>query len=188
MVVKMTKRALIITHENFTDCEVIYPFYRLKEAGFDVEIMSNIVGKCKGIDGVKVDSVLSLSVLKYENTFNNFMNFYDLLIIPGGVKAIEKLRLEKQIISFIKEWNTKGKVIASICHGAQLLISAKVVQQRAISGYYSIEDDIINAGGIFMNVAAAVDNNIVSSPHYKYMAEWMQKVLQVFNEKNGIEL
>ena len=105
-----------------------------------------------------------------------------MLVIPGGVKALEKLRQESKVLELIYKWNERGKVIASTCHGAQLLISSQVVEGRNISGYYSIKDDIRNAGATYVDAPAVTDENIVSSPHYKWMGEWMKESIRVFNE------
>ena len=76
--------------------------------------------------------------------------------------------------------NDNNITIGSICHGAQLLISAKVVSGKKISGYYSIEDDINNAGATYSSEPAVQDKNIISSPHYKYLGDWMSLILQNF--------
>ena len=75
--------------------------------------------------------------------------------------------------------SNKGKVIASTCHGAQLLISAKIVKNRKLSGYYSIKDDINNSGAIYSDEAFVIDKNIVSSPHYNFMGEWMNAAINL---------
>ena len=74
----------------------------------------------------------------------------------------------------------KKKIIGSICHGAQLLISANVIKGKKISGYYSIKDDIINAGAIYVDAPAVEDNNIISSPHYKFLGDWMKTIISKF--------
>ena len=101
----------------------------------------------------------------------------DLLILPGGAKAMEYLRQEKIILDYIFKFNENNKLIGCICHGAQLLISAKILKNRKITGYYSIKDDIINAGAEYINDEVVIDNNIVTSPHYKFMGQWMREVL-----------
>ena len=108
---------------------------------------------------------------------------YDLLLLPGGVKALEKLRQEKNVIRFISEWNKKNKIIASTCHGAQLLISAKATYGKKISGYYSIKDDIINSGAEYVNSPVVISQNIVSSPHYDFMGLWMKKAIELVNNQ-----
>ena len=104
---------------------------------------------------------------------------YDLLILPGGVKALEKLRQEKHAVSFVKSWGESGKIIASTCHGAQLLISAGLTKGKNISGYYSRKDDINNSGARSIDEPLVIDGNIVSSPHYDWMGEWMSAAINL---------
>jgi len=175
-------RALIITWENFQDQELIYPFYRLKEETDKVVVMSNVIGKFFGIMGSNMTSHALVNELNHKDVVDNCLEEFDILILPGGVKALEKLRQEKQVISFISEWNKRGKVIASTCHGAQLMISAKIVEGREISGYYSLEDDINNAGAKYVNAPVVVDGNIVSSPHYDHMGIWMKTAIDMVKQ------
>ena len=70
------------------------------------------------------------------------------------------------------------KIIACICSAAQLLISAKVVKDRKIAGYYSMKDDIINSGAIYTDEPAVIDDNIITTAHYKDMGPWMREVIK----------
>jgi protease I len=177
------KKALIITWESFQDHELVYPYYRLLEDEFTVDIMSNKIGRIYGILGTNMPSTKLVSDLQDEQKFQEYLNQYDILVLPGGVKSLEKLRQEKTVLKFINDWNASGKVISSTCHGAQLLISAKVVKGRKISGYYSLEDDINNSGAIYVNEPYVIDSNIISSPHYDHMGIWMKKTLDCYYEK-----
>ena len=114
--------------------------------------------------------------------FSKYQSEYDLLVLPGGVKSLEKLRQEQDILNFIHSWDKDGKIISSTCHGAQLLISAKVVKGRNISGYYSLKDDIENAGANYSKEPVVVDKNIISSPHYDFMGAWMETTISEFNK------
>lgn len=181
-------KSLIITWENFQDQELVYPYYRLREEAKmadDVIVMSNVMGKFFGIMGTNMDSHALVSELNNEELFLRYLNGYDLLVLPGGVKALEKLRQEKQVMAFISRWNELNKPIASTCHGAQLLISAKVVSGKKISGYYSLEDDINNAGAQYVNEPVVVDGNIISSPHYNWMGEWMHSAIGMVKNVNN---
>ena len=172
----MKKKAVIMTWTGFQDQEVIYPYYRLQEDGFNVSIASETVGDIFGIFGIKFQS---------NRTINDIQTYeYDFLVLPGGVKALEKLRQEQNALNFIEKWNSENKIIASTCHGAQLLISAKVVKNRVISGYYSIKDDIINAGATYSSDGCVIDGNIISSPHYKHMGEWMHGAINEYYKRN----
>lgn len=86
----------------------------------------------------------------------------------------------EKIIQFISEFHSKNKVIGCICSGAQLLISAKIVKDKKIAGYYSMKDDITNAGAIYTDLPAVEDSKIVTTAHYKDMGPWMKKVLSFF--------
>ena len=157
-------RALIITGKYAQDIEVFYPKYRLDEEGWVVDTAMQKYEEV-GVYGMKINA----------NTLTEDMpSDYDCLILPGGARALEYLRPDKNIITYIRSF--KG-VIGSICHGTQLLISAGLVNGRKVSGYYSIKDDIVNAGGEFVDAPFVTDGKIVCSPHYKYLGPWMREVI-----------
>lgn len=172
----MSNKALIITWDGFQDQEVIYPYYRLQEEGLEVDIYgTNNSSVSVGLFGTKFNSKPVNSV-----RHQSIHDIYSLLVLPGGVKALEKVRQENDVIEYIKQW-PDTKPIASICHGTQLLISAGKVKGKKVSGYYSIKDDVINAGGIYTaNVCS--DGNIISGAHYKDMPQWMKLTLQLYKE------
>jgi protease I len=165
------KHALILTGNLVQDHEYIYPYYRVQEDGYNVDVAVRGKKQVNGIIGSKIIPTKDIPELKIED--------YDLLILPGGAKSMEYMRQDKEILQFISDFNDSGKVIASICHAAQLLISAKVVDGRKISGYYSIKDDINNAGAIYTDEPAVVDRNIVSTAHYKDLGPWMKAALNL---------
>lgn len=181
----MSKKALILTWERYQDHEVIYPYYRVQEDGFEVDIMTNVIGRVHGYLGTYNESTQSVFDLDDNTKYDQHMKNYDFLIIPGGVKALEYLRQQKNALRFIKEWNDKGKIIACICHGAQLLISAQITSGRDVSGYYSIKDDIVNSGANYVDGPAVVSENLITCPHYKWMGEWMNKALEIYYGKNS---
>jgi protease I len=178
------KNALIITWEKFQDHELIFPYYSLKESNYNVKLVANKKGKIFGSLGSHMMCDIETNVFEDPNMRNEYLSGYDVLVIPGGVKALEKLRQEKGILKFIQEWDEMGKTIFSICNGAQLLISAKILKGRTISGYYSIDVDIENAGAIYSRENVVVDENIISCPHYDYMGEWM-KIGKEVHEKRS---
>ena len=66
-----------------------------------------------------------------------------------------------------------------ICSGIFLMISAKIIKNKKVSGYYAWQDDIENAGGLFVDSEVVIDGNLVTSPHYKFVGEWMGKVISL---------
>ena len=167
------KRALIITGKFVQDPEFIYPFYRLQEAGFEVQVAIRNNETVYGVAGVKVVPTRDIAGIQVQD--------YDLLILPGGARAIEYIRQDQEVIDFVSAFYGAGKIISAICHGSQLLISAGIIKGKKISGYYSIKDDIINAGAEFVDAPAVVDGTIVTCPHYKHMGDWMKATLNFFN-------
>ena len=168
------RKGLIISGNLAQDHEFIYPYYRLLEEGYEVDVCLLEGVPVKGILGTTLPPNKQQKVKKIEDTR---IEDYKVLVLPGGVKAMEKVRQEKKIINFISDFNKVKKVIACICSGAQLLISAKVVKGRKIAGYYSMKDDLINAGAIYTDLPAVVDDNIITTAHYKDMGPWMKAVI-----------
>ncbi len=174
----MSKKALIITSKLVQDHEFIYPFYRLKEAGFEVVTYNGDTKQVLGYFGTKIppkeeDKLISLDKIVVDE--------FETIILPGGIKSMEILRLKKDVIKIINEFNKKKKYIAATCSAAMLLISAKIVKNKKISGYYAWKDDIENAGGIFVDQPCVIDENIITSPHYKYVGNWMKGLLEKIN-------
>ena len=172
------KKALIITSKLVQDHEFIYPFYRLKEEGLNVETCNLSDAIVEGFFGTKIppqatDTIVNIKSIHVDN--------YDILVLPGGVKSMEILRLNKDAINVIKEFNKSNKIIAAICSGTMMLISAKILKGKKVSGYYAWKDDIENAGGIFVDSPSVTDGNIITSPHYKFNGEWMRSVIAKLN-------
>ena len=165
--------ALIITGDKVQDHEFIYPYYRLQEENYRVDVATKNAEIVYGYYGTRIEATCDIALV---TTLD--IHFYDLLVLPGGAKAIEYIRQDSEVISYIEKFHNEGGVIASICHGAQLLISAGLVNSKVISGYYSIKDDILNAGGIWSDGPVEVDQRIITSPHYKHLGSWMKKVLR----------
>ena len=170
------KSALILSGNLVQDHEFIYPYYRLLGAGYKIDVCILEGTPVKGFLGTtlppnKDQKIIDIKKANVED--------YEMLVLPGGVKAMEKVRQNKDIINFISIFDSKEKVIACICSGAQLLISAKVVKGRNISGYYSMKDDLINAGANYKDEPAVIDKNIVTTAHYKDMGPWMEAALKL---------
>ena len=172
-------KSIIISGALAQDHEFIYPYYRLLEENAEIDVCL--------IGGEAVEGILGTRLPPNKDQIVKDINDvkvkdYNLLVLPGGVKAMEKIRLNKKLISFIKEFYETKNTIACICSGVQLLISAKIVKNKKIAGYYSLEDDIVNAGAVYTDLPAVVDENIITTAHYKDMGPWMKEVLKNFYE------
>ena len=169
-------KSIILTHSMYQDQEVIYPYHRLSEEGV-VTIVAEAVGKIRGILGTEIEATRRLTDLQIG--FPAFIT-YDLLVLPGGVKAMEKLRQDKSALFFVEQWANLHKPIASLCSGAQMLISARVnLKGYLLAAYPAMEVDVENAGATFLNAPVVISRNIVSSPHYNYMAHWLPEAIHL---------
>ena len=169
------KKGIIISGNLAQDHEFIYPYYRLLEENVKLDVCLLEGRPVVGILGTALPPNKEQVIKKIEDI--NVAD-YDVLVLPGGVKAMEKVRQNKDIIKFISDFDKEKKIIACICSGAQLLISAKVVKGRKIAGYYSMKDDLINAGANYTDLPAVIDDNIITTAHYKDMGPWMKEVIQ----------
>ena len=120
-------KALIITSQLVQDHEFIYPFYRLKEEGVEVDVYNQTNQIVKGFFGTKIppqkdDKIVSLDSIDIDK--------YNLLVLPGGVKSMELLRLDQKAVDVVKSFNEKNKLIAAICSGTMMLISADVIKNK----------------------------------------------------------
>ena len=176
----MSKCAVILAGKFIQDHEYIYPYYRLQEDGYEVDVAVRGKEMTQGQIGVKIVPTKDIPELRVED--------YDVLVLPGGAKAMEYMRQDQELLKFIGDFHASGRVILAICHGSQLLISARLVKGRRISGYYSIKDDITNAGGTYVDAPFVVDERIVTCPHYKYLGAWMKAGLAEVERQQHAEV
>ena len=177
----MKFRSLIVSGSLVQDHEFIYPFYRLLEERSDLDVC--LIGG-KPVQGILGTSIPPNKDHQIFDIHQVMPDKYDLLVIPGGVKAMEKIRQNEKLIKFIKDFYyfDNKKIIACICSGTQLLISAKIVKGKKISGYYSMKDDIINAGASYVDEEVVFDERIFTTAHYKDMGPWMRAAIEKVKE------
>ena len=164
------KKAVIITAQNFQDEELTYPYYRLLEEGMTVDIATPDKAVVFGKYGVPARANKDTKDLAAAD--------YDLVVIPGGFEAPDRLRIRKDVLAFVKDMFDSGKIVAAICHGPWVCISAGIVKGRQVTGYIAISDDLKNAGGVYLEEDVVVDRNLITSPHYKNNGDFMKAVIK----------
>ncbi len=164
-------RALLITAPNYDDSEVLYPYYRLIESGFEVDVASFEIGEISGKKYFKINADLTVD--------NINPAVYDCLMLPGGT-APEKLRQNDNVKNIAKYFFEKNLPVASICHGQQILISAGVLKGRKATCYPGIKDDLINAGAYYENKEVVVDGNLVTSRRPEDLPYFMREFIDLF--------
>lgn len=167
----MSKVAFLLA-SGFEDSEMKVPYDEVIKAGHQAEIIGlkkseTLLGK-KGNISYAADK--AISEVKAGD--------YDAIVIPGG-SSPENLRLNPEILVFVKEANDAGTPIASICHGPQILISADLLQGRTVTSYPPLKDDVVNAGAEFKDEEVVVDGNYITSRTPKDEPAFVRELLKV---------
>lgn len=149
------KKVAIMLAEQYQVLEVWFPYYRLKEAGFDCDFVAAEADKdYPSKEGYPCHSNIAAKDAKPAD--------YDCMIVPGGF-APDFMRRNNDMIKFANEIVNAGKIIASICHGAWLLCSTKIFKDKTATCYMAVRDDIINAGAKYVDEECVVDGNLITS-------------------------
>ena len=167
------KRAVIITASNFQDEEFVYPYYRLREEGYTVDVATPGKENCTGKYGVPSRPTMDTADLQVDG--------FDLVILPGGFEAPDRLRIRKEVLAFVRGMFEQGKLIAAICHGPWVCISAGIVRGRRMTGYIAISDDLRNAGADYLEEKVVVDGNLITAPHYNNNGDFMKAIFAFMN-------
>jgi protease I len=189
------KKILFIVGDFVEDYEVMVPFQALQAVGHSVYAV------CPGKKG---GQTVKTAVHDFEGdqTYtekpgHNFVlnaDFdavnsadYDALVLPGG-RAPEYLRLTPRVLEIVREFNDAGKLIAAVCHGPQILVSAGVLKGRVCTAYPAVQPDVVDAGAGWSPVNdsasnSCIDRNLVTAPAWPAHPAWIRDILKVLGTK-----
>lgn len=174
----MDKKIAVLVAEGFEEVELTSPVQAMKDEGFQVEIISEKKGKIRSWDedkwGKEYEADAAVAHVKAKD--------YDALVVPGGVINPDKMRRNEVALKFVKDFFEQGKPVASLCHGPQVLISAGVVEGRKMTSFYSIKDDLINAGAKWEDSEVVVDQGLVTSRSPKDLKAFNSKLIEEIKE------
>ena len=168
-------KILIVTGDGVEDLEFFYPYYRFIEAGFAVDGATIDGGAFKGKHGEPMRESLKVADIDPLE--------YGLLYLPGG-QAPEKLKKDEDVLALVRQYFNGGKPICAVCHGPQILAAADVIQGRHISAWPEIEDELKDAGGIYMNEETTVDDRFITGRWPADLPALMAKTLEVLGESD----
>ena len=173
MDLKEKKIALIAT-DYFEDSELTNPMEALINAGADVTVISNKSDEIVGEQGTSVAVDKTVDEVSADN--------FDGLVIPGGVKNPDTLRMDKKAIDFVKGFFQQHKPVAAICHGPWLLVEADVLRGRTLTSWPSLTRDITNAGGNRVDEEVVVDDGLITSRKPDDLMAFCKKMIEEFAE------
>lgn len=162
-------KVLMLTADGVEDLELYYPYYRLKEEGFQVDVATpnGQPATCK--HGYKTPADLAFADVD--------ASAYGMLVIPGG-RGPETVRLDEDALSITTEIFQAGKPVAAICHGAQVLISAGLVKHRRATCWPGVRDDLIAAGADYVDEEVVMDENLITSRMPDDLPAFCAKILE----------
>jgi len=186
------KKVVFIVANEFEDVELLYPFIRLSEEGAEVIIVPMKVGlhprpadpskPVTGRFGTPVPLLVfregERHVLKELKEVS--VDEIDAVVIPGGFSP-DYLRRLPEVLSFVREAYQKGKIVAAICHGPWVLISAGITKGKRITGVIAVRDDIINSGAIYEDAPVVRDGNLITARVPDDLPEFCQAIINALS-------
>ncbi len=163
-------KALLISSDKYEDSELLVPYYRLLEEGIEVDLASMKKGPITGKHGYEVQATKTLSQVSADD--------YDILVLPGG-RAPEAVRKEPKAVEIVRDFFLKGKPVAAICHGPQLLITAGLLKGRRATCYRTVVDELKAAGARYEDKEVVVDGNLVTSRQPSDLPAFMRETMKL---------
>jgi protease I len=169
------KKIAILAEDGYEDLELWYPKIRLEEEGAKTIVLAKHKEIALSKHGYKIHVDQDIA----ESNVDEF----DGVIIPGGVQGPDKLRRHQEIVDFVRNMGLKGKLVAAICHGPWLMISAELTKGKKMTCFFSIKDDLINSGAIYHDKAVVVDDNLVTSRKPEDLPEFCKAILKILDNQ-----
>lgn len=167
------QRFLMIVDDLYEDLELWYPRLRLLETGGHVTVAGPQMDHTyTGKHGYPCRADAALADMEARD--------FDGLIIPGGFMP-DTLRRQRQLLDLVRDFDSAGKLIAAICHGGWIPISAGVYRGVKVTGSLGIKDDLINAGALWQDAPVVVDHHFVSSRKPDDLPAFCRAILQVMS-------
>lgn len=166
-------RVVIITAQGFQDHDLVYTYYRSLEQGYNVSIATKNGETVIGKYGVTVPMDKRS---KPNITFDDLQtNQFDLVILTGGHEAPDRVRQDERVKKFVKKMAIEGKVVAGLCHGPWIMISAGIMKDKLACAYVGLKDDMINAGANVVEADVVIDKNIITCSYYAEVGKFMRE-------------
>jgi protease I len=166
---------LLFVGDIYEDLELWYPKLRMIEAGAEVVVAGAEAGRTyAGKNGYPCVSDASLAEVHAAA--------FDGLIVPGGFMP-DKLRRDPHVLQLVRDFDAAGKLVAAVCHGGWIPISAGVYRGVRVTGSPGIKDDLINAGAIWEDAPVVIDRHFVSSRKPDDLPDFCRGILQVMGTK-----
>jgi protease I len=177
------RRIAVLFTDGVEQIELTTPVEALRAAGAEVHLVTPHEGPVQGMDHVGRGEVFEPDRLVSQV---NAVDYHG-LVLPGGVRNPDKLRMDREAVALVRAFAEGGKPVAAICHGPWLLVEADVVRGRTLTSYPSLQTDIRNAGGAWIDREVVVDETFVTSRNPDDLPAFNKAILTLFREHGGAE-
>lgn len=175
-------RVACIATDGFEESELTEPVKALKEAGARVDVIAPKSGSIQGFNHHDKSNTVPVDRTLDQITPDQ----YDAALLPGGALNADALRMEQKLQSFLKTFQQQGKPVAAICHAPWELVSAGLTKGRTLTSYYTIQDDIRNAGANWVDQEVVVDGNWVTSRQPTDLPAFNREMISLFSKVPAI--
>jgi protease I len=172
------KVAILVANEGIEQVELTEPRKALEEAGATVELLAPEAGEAQAFN--HLDKADSFPVDRAVGDAK--ADDYDALVLPGGVANPDNLRTHPEAVEFVRAFFDAGKPVAAICHAPWTLVEADVVRGRTLTSWPSLQTDIRNAGGTWVDEEVVVDSGFVTSRKPDDLPAFNAKMLEEIAE------
>lgn len=175
------KKVAILVDNYFEESEFTEPMQALKAAGAEVEIIAPQTGVLKGMNHVEMADTYTPDKLLDDVRVDE----YDALVLPGGAINADHLRMNDKARIWIKKFMDMGRPIAAICHAPWALASAGAVRGKRLTSFFTIQDDMRNAGANWVDEAVVVDNNLITSRQPDDLPAFNEALITMLSRQGG---
>jgi protease I len=177
-------RAVILTGPGFQDQDVVYCYYRLfGEENWEVDLATKDAEPVRGKYGVPLPldkmarPLITFAELSAES--------YDVVMCTGGHEAPDRVRQDRHALAFVKAMADSGRIVAGLCHGPWIMISAGIMRNRRACAYVGMVDDMVNAGAHLVEAPVVIDDTIITCSYYAWVEAFMRAVLETARQRQS---
>lgn len=171
-------RVAIIVATDFEQVEMTQPRQALEQAGAKTVLISTQSGKVRGMNHDQPGDTFDVDMTLDDADPDDF----DAVMLPGGALNADSLRMHRKAQDFVRRMDETDRPVAAICHAPWLLVSAGLVSGRDLTSYYTIQDDVRNAGGHWLDLAPVRDGNWVTARSPKDIPDFNPAMIDLFEE------
>lgn len=151
-----SRKVAVLVADHFEDLELWYPYLRLQEAGAEVTVVGAATETYRGKHGTTMNADVAVADVDPGE--------FDAVVVPGGYSP-DHMRRHPPMVALVRQIHERGGVVAAICHGGWMLASAGLLDGREVTSFFSIRDDLTNAGARWVDREVVEDGRLITSRH-----------------------